>query len=1076
MIALELHRYLDIYVGRPNDPDIEPPKAITPMECRLRDMTYAAPILVDVEYVRGNQIVRKLGVEIGRIPVMLRSNKCHLAGKSNAELAKMGECYLDPGSYFVVNGSEKVILIQEQLSKNRVIVDKDSKFGITASVQSSTAERKSKTNLITRKGKFYLKHNSLKEEINIAVIIKGMGIESDQEIVQLVGSDHTFIDAFAPTLEECMEHQVFSKDQALNFIGERMVTRVQAPWMLKQSGQKKTKKDEAVELLRDVVIVHVPVVDKNYRPKCLYLALMVRRMIMAMNGVIKVDDKDYYGNKRLELAGALLALLFEDSFKTLNRIVRTEADKQLMKQRAEPFDILNVIKCHSSRTISQKFNQSLASGNWRIDRFKVNRAGVAQPLSRLSYISGMGMMTKISSQFEQTNKVSGPRSLQPSQWGMLCPADTPEGAQCGLQKNLALMTHITTDDEAEPILRLIMNLGVEDVNLMSGEELCAPNMYIVFLNGVIAGCTRDHQRLVRDVRAMRRAGHVSEFVSIYPSHMQSSINISSDGGRVCRPYIIVEKGQPMVTEGHIRELNQGLRSFNDFLSDGLVEYLDVNEENDSLIALNESYVNPKTTHMEIEPFTILGICVGLVPYPHHNQSPRNTYQCAMGKQAMGIIAHNQLNRFDTLLYLLVYPMRPLVQTKTLELSGYTQLPAGQNAVIAVMSYSGYDIEDALILNKAGIERGYGRCMLYRKYATTLRKYPNGLDDRIKPAPRSLETGEVPPQFASLEEDGIAAVGSRLKYDDIYINKETPTITTNAAMPRPGGGAGQPEVEYYKQPSKYKQKYDAFVDKVMLTTNTDGHLLTKLLLRTTRVPELGDKFSSRHGQKGVTGLIVSQEDMPFTDQGICPDMIMNPHGFPSRMTVGKLMELLGSKAGVMVGKMHYGTAFGGEKVEDMCRILVRHGYNYTGKDFITSGISGEPLSAYIFFGPVYYQKLKHMVQDKMHARATGPRTILTRQPTEGRANDGGQRFGEMERDCLIAYGTSGLLLERLCISSDQYSTTVCNKCGLLCDPKWCQYCKTSAEVSSLKLPYACKLLFQELTSMNIAPRITLDSAF
>ncbi|MGH0117237.1 UNVERIFIED_CONTAM: hypothetical protein FKN15_046158 [Acipenser sinensis] len=403
------------------------------------------------------------------------------------------------------------------------------------------------------------------------------------------------------------------------------------------------------------------------------------------------------------------------------------------------------------------------------------------------------------------------------------------------------------------------------------------------------------------------------------------------------PYIIVKKGNPAVTNKHIEELTQGYRNFEDFLHESLVEYLDVNEENDCSIALYEHMITKYTTHLEIEPFTLLGVCAGLIPYPHHNQSPRNTYQCAMGKQAMGTIAYNQRNRIDTLMYLLADPQKPMVKTRAIELIDFEKLPAGQNATVAVMSYSGYDIEDALVLNKASLDRG-----------------------------------------------------EKVENKQVLVNKSMPTVTQT-----PLEGSAQPQQAQFRD-----------------------------------VPITELDFST-----GVCGLIVPQEDMPFCDTGICPDIIMNPHGFPSRMTVGKLIELLAGKAGVLDGRFHYGTVFGGSKVKDVCEDLVRYGYNYLGKDFVTSGITG--------------------------------------QPTEGRSRDGGLRLGEMERDCLIGYGASMLLLERLMISSDAFEVDMCRQCGLLGYSGWCHYCKSSCHVSSLRIPYACKLLFQELQSMNIVPRLKLS---
>ena len=1021
-------KYLNITVGSPDvEESFNVTRQVAPHECRLRDITYSAPITVDIEYSRGSQRVIRKGLPIGRMPIMLRSSNCTLAGKSHLELAKLNECPLDPGGYFVVKGVEKVILIQEQLSKNRIIVEEDRKGTIGCSVTSSTHERKSRTNLTVKNRKLYLKHNSFSEDVPVVVAMKGMGIVTDQEIVQMVGSEDTLLTFLAPSLEECASLRVFTQAQALEHIGARV--RQMHSW-----GKPRPKTEEARNVLAGVVLAHVPVPEGDFRMKALFLALMVRRVIQAQTNKAQVDDRDYYGNKRLELAGELLSLLFEDLFKKFNSELKRIADQTIPKQRTAQFDIVRHMR---QDQITNGLANAISSGNWSLKRFKMERAGITQVLSRLSFISVLGMMTRLSSQFEKTRKVSGPRSLQPSQWGMVCPSDTPEGEGCGLVKNLALMTHITTEQDEEPIKRLAFNLGVEDIHFLSGEEYSSPSVYLVFLNGNILGVVQDYRHLIQTFRLLRRAGRVSEFVSVCSNHTQRCVNISSDGGRVCRPYIVVEAGCPRVRDEHVEMLSRGME-FEELVRMGAVEYLDVNEENDCNVALYETGIDGTTTHLEIEPFTILGVCAGLVPFPNHNQSPRNTYQCAMGKQAMGTIAYNQRNRIDTLLYLLCYPQIPLVKSRTIDLIQFDKVPAGQNASVAVMSYSGYDIEDALVINKASLDRGFGRCIVYRKQTCSLKRYANQTFDRIMGPSRDATTGKPIWRHEVLDQDGICSPGERVSAKQVLVNKSVPTVTQTLQTGTPGGGGGgaQPGVGSYKDcPVSFKGSTDAYIEKVLITSNTEEAYLIKMLLRSTRRPEIGDKFSSRHGQKGVCGLIANQEDMPFNDLGICPDIVMNPHGFPSRMTVGKLIELLGGKAGVMDGKFHYGTAFTGDRVDDLCRDLVRHGYNYAGKEFLTSGITGESLSAYVFFGPVYYQKLKHMVMDKMHARSKGPRAVLTRQPTEGRSRDGGLRLGEMERDCLIGYGASMLLLERLMISSDIFEVDVCGKCGLLGYSGW-----------------------------------------
>lgn len=1287
--------------------------AVTPQECRLRDLTYAAPIMVDLEYIRGrNQIVLRKGVVIGRMPIMLRSSHCCLStARTETDYAKMGECPLDPGGYFIIRGVEKVILVQEQLSKNRILVDIDRKGMLCAQVTSSTHERKSKTYVVSKAAtptlipgvmstssggaggrnisvKLYLRHNCLSEDIPLVVVMKALGVASDAEIVQLIAglvlldnngkspsclssinanaSTVAIQEAIAPSVEECVQLGIATTQQALEFIGPHV--RIPRRFMLSGnnningsnagggsgigssnnqgntvtlaigsslgSANKRFNNpiEEARELLTDVILAHVPIHPLDLYPKAIYLGIMARRLLQAHVGdtgegisnepiidkdggdgedersfnisasaysSADIDDKDYVGNKRLELAGQLLALLFEDLFKRFNGELKRNIDKVLARQnRAQEFDAGRLLSLQTA-LITAGLERAISTGTWNVRRFKMERAGITQVLSRLSYISALGMMTRITSQFEKTRKVSGPRSLQPSQWGMLCPADTPEGEACGLVKNLALLTHITTDateEEEKQLQALMVTMGAEEIGTISPPgAYFVPGVWLIHLNGVPFGCTRQPRIFVNRFRDARRKGLIGPFVGIHLVERQRAIHVSSDGGRICRPLIILEPissfpscggMQSKIKAHHLNELQRGTRTFEQCIQEGLIEWLDVNEEGDALVAIDEMdlinyykigivtekddkdrgngnasvnitsisslthssssprFPNLHYTHMEIAPFTILGAVAGLIPFPHHNQSPRNTYQCAMGKQAMGSLAYNQAERMDTLQYLLIYPQAPLVTSHTIELIGYDRLPAGQNAIVAVMSFTGYDIEDALILNQASLDRGFGRCQVMRKFSTTLRKYANGTYERVV-APTALgdalTTGTtssasgnsvagIGQRWEVLESDGIAGVGERLLNGQIYVNKQIPDSSSSiTSITASVTSKDTINVSYKPAPLTYKGPLPSYIDRILLTT-TDDQLLIKASIRQTRRPELGDKFSSRHGQKGVVGLIVPQVDMPWSEiDGIIPDIVMNPHGFPSRMTVGKMIELLAGKVGVLEGRNEYGTAFidnhpiimpkkkivngnaassssslsssnmsmtmeeSISKTELLSRTLLKHGYNYHGKDSVISGVTGESLEAYIFFGPVYYQKLKHMVLDKMHARARGPRAVLTRQPTEGRSRDGGLRLGEMERDCLIGYGASALLMERLMTSSDAFEIGVCQKCGLMLGSgtsghpiasisltptsiiatPWCKLCGNEGKVTRIKIPYACKLLFQELQSMNIVPRLRLE---
>lgn len=401
----------------------------------------------------------------------------------------------------------------------------------------------------------------------MVIVIKAMGIQSDQEILQLIGGQEATLMLLIDTLQNASTvEKIYTQQGALEWLAKRVKTSG-----LRAGGGRRSRSqiDEVRDILANVVVCHVPVVQFNYQRKVTYLAAMIRRMLAAVIDPNLIDDRDYYGNKRLELAGGLLALLFEDLFKRLNSELKRQADTHLSKtSRMASFDIA---KCVRQDLITFGLESAIASGNWTIKRFRMERKGVTQVLSRLSFISAVGMMTRITSQFEKTRKVSGPRALQPSQWGMLCPADTPEGESCGLVKNLALMTHVTTDEEEAPIARLGIALGVEPAPYVTGEELHHMGSVLVFLNGSILGIHRNPARFVAILRGLRRCGKLGEFVSIYTQH--DSVHIASDGGRVCRPLIICNNGVPRVQQQHLDKLKDESWTFTDFLRNGLVEYL-----------------------------------------------------------------------------------------------------------------------------------------------------------------------------------------------------------------------------------------------------------------------------------------------------------------------------------------------------------------------------------------------------------------------------------------------------------------------------------------------------------------------
>ncbi|KAK6137249.1 hypothetical protein DH2020_028996 [Rehmannia glutinosa] len=1103
-------RYKDVGIGTPSLVIDGVPEKLTPHKCRISDLTYAAPIYVNIEYITGS-----LGSKTTQTKV-----NAHLILEdilSLKERRRSGALYLiecccthsleewssgwDIGLRLVagLQPPSVVILIQEQLSKNRIIIDADKKGCVQASVMSSTEATKSKTVIRMEKEKIYLYLNQFATKVPIMIVLKAMGMESDQEVVQMIGRDPRYSELLLPSIEDCVKEAVHTQYQALEFL-EQKVKKLPYSTTYEKEGR-------VLSILRDTFLANVPVHQNNFRPKCVYVAVMMRRMMEAILNKDAMDDKDYVGNKRLELSGQMLSLLFEDLFKTMNDEARKKLDSTLAKAHLRKrFDVSQFEQsmhitdrrkeyaremtvahtstnvCIGKDSITVGLERSLSTGNWDVKRFRMHRKGMTQVVARLSYIGTLGHMTKISPQFEKSRKVSGPRALQPSQWGMLCPCDTPEGEACGLVKNLALMTHVTTDEDEGPLISLCFSLGVEDLELLSGEELHMPNSYLIIFNGLILGKHRRPQKFANAMRKLRRAGKIGEFVSIFVNEKQRCVYIASDGGRVCRPLVIADKGVSRIKEHHMKELKDGVRTFDSFLKEGLIEYLDVNEENNALIALYEENAKEGTTHIEIEPFTILGVVAGLIPYPHHNQSPRNTYQCAMGKQAMGNIAYNQASCF-------VFVQEEKEQFMVVV--SYDKLGAGQNATVAVMSYSGYDIEDAIVMNKSSLDRGFGRCIVMKKMSAVSQKYVNGTSDRIIRPDKGNDAEQI------LDDDGLAAPGQIIRNMDVYIKKQSPKITRGPVQPR----ADLADSAYTSSKQTYKgpEGETPVVDRVVLCSDRNNNLCIKFMIRHTRRPEVGDKFSSRHGQKGVCGTIFQQEDFPFSERGICPDLIMNPHGFPSRMTVGKMIELLGSKAGVSCGRFHYGSAFGepsghADKVE-----TIRGSKGV--KDCDRNDVCGKRWGFLLIMRP---RKLKE------------PHGNLQNQESSDGVENPLEEIdmlltfllfaGGRKRDCLIAYGASMLIYERLMISSDPFEVQscqsrvldplltlhlkpfrvgarsliidfiygevgacpeVCRKCGLLGYYNFklktgiCSTCKNGENISTMKLPYACKLLFQRL---------------
>jgi DNA-directed RNA polymerase subunit B len=1030
---------------------------IYPLEARFRNLTYAAPLALEMTPIIDGREQETELVLIGDLPVMLKSKLCILSQLLPEELIAHGEDPNDPGGYFIVNGSERVIVALEDLAPNRILVDIDTR-GATpvyqAKIFSTTVGFRARIELrLKSDGAIYVSMPGVPTEIPFVVLMRALGLESDKEIAEAVSTKKLIQNELEASFEKAFGIDTVA--DAIMYIGNRVA----------QGQVEEYRRQKAESILDRNFLPHIGRVMEKRREKALFLGEMACRIIELKLGKRKPDDKDHFKNKRLKLAGPLLADLFRIAFRNLCRDIKYQLERMGVKRQ-----MIAISAAVRPGIISERFQHAIATGNWGR-----GRVGITQLLDRTNRTSTLSHLRRLQSPLSRSQPNFEARDLHPTHWGRLCPNETPEGSNCGLVKNLALSACISVSANPENIKQILYKMGV--VPAMEANESLRGSGAKVFVNGSLVGYSLSPKELTDEIRRMRRNGEIPAEVNLaYFSKLLSEreeVYINCDEGRVCRPLIVVENGVPKLKLEHIEKIRSGEWTWEDLVKNGIIEYIDAEEEENLYIALSFDEVTPEHTHVEIASYTILGICASLIPYAEHNQSPRNSYEAAMAKQALGIHSTNFLLRVDSRSHVLHYPQKPIVDTKPMDIIGYDFRPSGQNCVVAVISFEGYNMEDALIFNKASIERGLGRSTFYRIYEAACRQYLGGLKDRLVIPEAGIRGYRGEQYYRMLEPDGIIGLESKVNGGDVLVGRTSPPRFLEEYKEFEVKGPTMRDTSVDMRPAEM-----GVVDAIFITETHEGSKLVKVRVRDQRIPELGDKFASRHGQKGVIGIIIPQEDMPFTADGVVPDIIINPHAIPSRMTIGQFLESMAGKVAAARGRPVDGTPFINEKPEELKQALIDLGFSHTGREVLYNGITGERFVADIFMGIVYYQKLHHMVTDKIHARARGQVQMLTRQPTEGRARGGGLRFGEMERDCLIGHGAAMLLRDRLLEESDKYLLYICENCGYIAyyDLKQrryvCRICEEQAQISPVFVSYAFKLLLQELMSLCVTPRLKL----
>ena len=1115
---------------------------ITPREtAQIREMTERSMVSKNVQ--KTTVVIEK--IYFGKFPVMVQSDFCILNGLSPDTRFQMGECRNDLGGYFIIDGKEKVIIPQEKFADNMLYIRKDSddKYSYSAEIR-SVSENVSKpirtlsVKMMAPSSK-YPNNNivvnvpNVRKPVPLFILFRALGIISDKEIIQMCVHDidkySDMLDYFIPSIHD--SGGIMTQKSAIDFIA--ILT--------------KGKTTETVlEILADYFLPHVG--ETNFIEKAYYLGHIVFKLLKVFAGIDNETNRDNFKFKRIETPGVLISDLFREYYDMQQKAIKLRLEKVLyFNQDIYENNLSGLIDDNQSaffdKIVESGFKKAF-KGNWGAQTH-TKRIGVLQDLNRLSHNTMLSHLRKTTLQLDSGVKLVGPRVLHASQWGFFDPIDTPDGANIGLHKHLSISAYITKGISREHMIKWLR----EKVKLKFVEE-CS-HIFIsqnsrVFVNGFWAGMAEDPFQMVNYIKLFRRNGLLPIYISVSFDITQNTILIYTDEGRLTRPifYKDTDSGkfffeqekntikskidnddfswENLVTgfnekkdagfhpnnmkiyelhelyEGVDKEVNPA--KIDRFIKNkAIIDYIDTSESEDVLICLNmktlKSEGSQKYSHLEIHESLIFGMMCNLIPFPQNNPATRNAFSCGQSKQAVSIYHTNHQVRMDKSAVVMANAQIPLIKTRYMDIINGEENMYGENAIVAIMCYTGYNVEDAVLINEGAIKRGLFRTTYYSTYETHEEKVLNS-DGKIETEKifTNIENavniiGTKPEyEYNHLDEYGIVREGTEV-HDKMIMIGMSSMIDAKSALRKDNS----------KGPKKGQL---GIVDKTFITEGEEGQRIAKVRVREIRIPAIGDKMASRSGQKGTIGLVIPEADMPFTRDGIIPDIIINPHAIPTRMTIGHLVECITGKACAAMGCFGDATAFNndGTKISQFGKTLVNNGFHSSGNDILYNGMTGEQIETEIFFGPTYYMRLKHMVKDKINYRSKGPRTALTRQPVSGRANDGGLRIGEMERDSIISHGATNFLTESMMERGDKYYMSVCNKTGMIAiynpsknlfmspmadgpirfigsiaenNIKVENITKHGRSFSIVCIPYTLKLLIQELQCTNVALRLITD---